>query len=76
MAGYEADDLIGTLARLGEQAGFEVVMVTSDKDFVQLITEHVSIYDPMKDTMTDLASVRTKFGLEPTTNGGSDGSVG
>ena len=39
MEGYEADDLIGTLARQAQAAGFEVILVTGDKDFVQLLTE-------------------------------------
>ena len=65
MPGYEADDLIGTIARLAEQAGFDVVMVTSDKDFVQLVTEKTSIYDPMKDVITDIESVQAQYGIEP-----------
>ena len=65
MPGYEADDLIGTVARFAEAAGFDVVMITSDKDFVQLVTEKTSIYDPMKDAATDIESVRSQFGLEP-----------
>ena len=48
-AGYEADDLIGTLAHQAEQAGFDVVIVTGDKDMFQLLTPHVRIYDPVKD---------------------------
>jgi len=39
MSGYEADDLIGTLARKAEEAGFSVIMVTGDKDFMQLVTD-------------------------------------
>jgi DNA polymerase-1 len=65
MAGYEADDLIGTLARRLEQEGFAIVMVTGDKDFVQLITERTSIWDPMKETSTDLASVKKQMGVNP-----------
>jgi len=65
MSGFEADDLIGTLARQAERRGFGVVMVTGDKDFVQLVTEHAVIYDPMKDTTIDLKTVRGEFGLEP-----------
>jgi DNA polymerase-1 len=64
-AGYEADDLIGTLSREAEAAGFEVVMVTGDKDFVQLVSEHSVIWDPMKDETIDLPSVRAKYELEP-----------
>lgn len=41
VAGYEADDLIGTLAHKAEKHGFEVYMATPDKDYGQLVTEHV-----------------------------------
>jgi len=46
LAGYEADDLIGTLARRLEQEGFAVVMVTGDKDFVQLVTIPTGAFPP------------------------------
>ena len=65
MPGYEADDLIGTLARRLAEAGHPVVMVTGDKDFLQLVTERISIWDPMKETTTDLRSVRETMGVEP-----------
>jgi DNA polymerase I len=65
LPGYEADDVIGTLARKLAAEGFAVVMVTGDKDFVQLVEERASIWDPMKDATTDLASVRATLGLEP-----------
>ncbi|MEE8398228.1 MAG: DNA polymerase I [Desulfobacterales bacterium] len=65
MSGFEADDLIGTLARKGEQAGFFVVIVSGDKDFMQLVTEKTVIWDPMKDRTIDVAAIRDKFGLEP-----------
>jgi len=63
--GYEADDLIGTLAKKAEDAGFEVVMVTGDKDFIQLITDRVTLWDPMKDEVLDRAAVMAKFCIEP-----------
>jgi DNA polymerase I len=44
--GYEADDIIGTIAKSAEKEGFDVYMVTPDKDFAQLITEHIYIYKP------------------------------
>ena len=44
--GFEADDLIGTYARIAEEQGFTVVMVTGDKDFMQLITDNITIWDP------------------------------
>ncbi len=65
LPGYEADDIIGTLAVRAEQAGFSVVMVTGDKDFVQLVSDAVSIWDPMKDKATTLPDVHAVFGLEP-----------
>ena len=65
MQGYEADDLIGTLARMAEKKGFTVVMITGDKDFMQLVTEKSAIWDPMKESATDLQTIRDKFGIEP-----------
>jgi len=64
-AGYEADDLIGTLARQAEQAGYDVVIVTGDKDMLQLLTPHIRIYDPVKDKWSGDAECVAKFGVEP-----------
>jgi len=44
--GYEADDVIGALARQAEKAGYDVYMVTPDKDYGQLVSEHIKIYKP------------------------------
>jgi DNA polymerase-1 len=44
--GFEADDVIGTLAKQAEQVGYEVYMVTPDKDYGQLVSEHIKIYKP------------------------------
>jgi len=63
--GFEADDLIGTLAREAETKGFNAVIVSGDKDLVQLVSQKVSIFDPMKDKRIDLQTVRADFGLEP-----------
>ncbi|MFO7839989.1 MAG: DNA polymerase I [Desulfosalsimonadaceae bacterium] len=63
--GYEADDLIGTYARLGQEEGFFVIMVTGDKDFVQLVTDSAVIWDPMKDIYIDRKSVQKDYGIEP-----------
>jgi DNA polymerase-1 len=63
--GFEADDLIGTLAHMAEEKGFRVVMVTGDKDFMQLVTERCTIWDPMKDKVLDPAAIREAFELEP-----------
>ena len=48
-SGFEADDIIGTLARVGEAEGFNVVIISGDKDFRQLIGPRVSMWDTMKD---------------------------
>jgi len=64
--GYEADDVIGTLARRAAGAGFEVVIVSSDKDLLQLVTDRVSMLNPSKDdTWYDPARVREFMGVEP-----------
>lgn len=65
LQGYEADDLIGTFARHAEEVGFDVVMVTGDKDFMQLITDKAVIWDPMKDKLINRETVRDEFGIEP-----------
>ncbi|MCB0502772.1 MAG: DNA polymerase I, partial [Bacteroidetes bacterium] len=46
LAGYEADDLIGTIAKKAAKQGFDVYMVTPDKDFAQLVEEHIFIHKP------------------------------
>jgi DNA polymerase-1 len=63
--GVEADDVIGTLARRGVESGAAVVIVTGDKDMLQLVGEHVSLWDTMRDRRTTLEDVRDRFGLEP-----------
>jgi DNA polymerase-1 len=63
--GFEADDLVGTYSKLAQAAGFEVVMVTGDKDFIQLITEKCTLWDPMKDTIKDVNTIKTDMGITP-----------
>ena len=63
--GYEADDLIGTLACQAERAGYDVVIVTGDKDMLQLLTPHVRTYDPVKNKWFGEAECRERFGVEP-----------
>jgi len=65
MPGFEADDLIGTCAHIAEKAGFSVIMVTGDKDFMQLVTEKSTIWDPMKNKTIDEKSIRKVNGVEP-----------
>ncbi len=63
--GFEADDVIGTLARRGVAAGFDVVIVSGDKDFGQLVNQQISLYDTMKDVRLDAAAVLEKWGVDP-----------
>jgi DNA polymerase-1 len=63
--GYEADDIIGMFAKFGVEQGLQVVIVSGDKDFAQLINEHVHMYEPMKDTYYDPKEVKEKWGVEP-----------
>jgi len=65
LPGYEADDIIGTLARIAEDKGFRVIMVTGDKDFKQLVSGGTSIWDPMRDRTIDYESLKKDSGLEP-----------
>ena len=64
-AGAEADDIIGTLAARAEAEGYEVVLVTADKDFAQLVSENVRIWDPMKDEEMGPAEIEAKWGVPP-----------
>lgn len=68
--GYEADDVIGTIARKAEEQGFEVYMVTPDKDFGQLVTEHVKMLKPGRQGNSNevwgVAEIKEKFGVERT----------
>ena len=64
-SGYEADDIIGTLARASEAEGFKVVVVSGDKDFRQIISPHISMWDTMKDKVTDYGALKAAYGFEP-----------
>jgi len=65
--GFEADDVIGTISRRAEEAGFDVVIVSSDKDMLQLVNDHVSMLNPAKDdTWYDPAKVEEFMGVKPT----------
>ncbi len=68
LEGYEADDIIGTLAKMGEKEGFQTYMMTPDKDFAQLVSENIFIYkpgrgrDPAK--ILGIPEVQEKFEVE------------
>ncbi|HVV45721.1 MAG TPA: DNA polymerase I [Bryobacteraceae bacterium] len=64
--GFEADDVIGTLSRKAAAAGFDVVIVSSDKDLLQLVTDRVHMMNPAKDdTWYDPAKVEEFMGVPP-----------
>ena len=63
--GVEADDIIGTLAKQGEKEGLEVVIVSGDKDMMQLIGPHVHMLDTMKAKRFQKKDVVEKFGVGP-----------
>jgi DNA polymerase-1 len=63
---YEADDVIGTLAVKAAAAGFEVAIVTGDKDFFQLVHDGIRVFNPKEEgTWYDAAGVKEKFGVTP-----------
>ena len=64
--GYEADDLLGTLAVAGEQAGLDVVVVTGDKDLMQLVSPSICLLDPGKDQWIHAPEVEARWGVPPT----------
>ncbi len=65
LAGYEADDLIGTLADRGQRAGFQVVIVATDKDLLQLVRDGILVYNPVRDEFLDGDGVERVFGVRP-----------
>ena len=65
IGGIEADDVIGTLARRFEGEGVNVVIVSGDKDLMQLVSDGVVMIDTMKDKTYDAAGVEERFGVGP-----------
>lgn len=63
--GYEADDIIGTLTKKAEEEGWQVVLVTGDKDFRQLLSPSTYMWDTMRDKVTRYQDLKKDFGLEP-----------
>ena len=68
LAGYEADDLIGTIAKKAAKEGFEVYMVTPDKDFAQLVDDNIYIHKPPArgngHEILDVAKIKEKWEVE------------
>jgi DNA polymerase-1 len=65
MPGHEADDLIATMARRLTENKIDAMIVSNDKDLRQLVNEHVKMYDPYQDIVTDAALIQSKHGYTP-----------
>jgi DNA polymerase-1 len=65
MEGYEADDILATLATRGKEKGFQVTLVTGDKDVLQLVGPSVRVYDSMREVVVGEEEVRRRFGVDP-----------
>jgi DNA polymerase I len=63
--GVEADDVLGTLARMGAEEGMEVIISSGDKDLSQLVNQHITIIDTMNGKRRDVAGVAAEFGVTP-----------
>ena len=63
--GFEADDIIATIAKKSAKEGFEVLIVSSDKDLMQLIDDNISMYDAMKNKIITAKEVEEKFFVAP-----------
>ncbi|MFA5795484.1 MAG: DNA polymerase I [Candidatus Brocadiia bacterium] len=63
--GYEADDVIGTLVKFANEHKLETIIVTGDKDLMQLVSDKVMLWDTMKDKKTGVAEVKERFGVGP-----------
>ncbi|WP_455480747.1 DNA polymerase I [Bartonella sp. B12(2025)] len=63
--GFEADDLIATYAQLATKVGAKTTIISSDKDLMQLVNAHVSLYDGMKDKHIGVSEVVEKWGVRP-----------
>jgi len=64
-SGVEADDVIGTYAKLASAAGHSVLIASSDKDLAQVVSDQVHMVDTMKKTVLDVTGVTEKFGVRP-----------
>ena len=65
LAGFEADDIIATLAREGRLINLEVLIVSGDKDILQIVTEHVKVLNDLKQILFDPAKVAERWGVKP-----------
>lgn len=65
VSGVEADDVLGSYAKDAEKKGIDTVICTGDKDLAQLVNEHITLLDTMKNVHYDVDTVKEKFGVPP-----------
>jgi DNA polymerase I len=65
MAGYEADDIICSLAKKAAAEGVSVYILTGDKDMTQIVGKNIRIYDPMKESVIEEKDVLERYGVPP-----------
>ncbi|MDZ5761747.1 DNA polymerase I [Candidatus Cyrtobacter comes] len=63
--GFEADDIIATLAKRAEKKGYRTEIITADKDIAQLVNENISVFDPIKESIMSREVIFEKFGVWP-----------
>ncbi len=63
--GHEADDILGTLAHKASKEDIQTVIVTTDKDLLQMVDQNTSVYNPTKDLTLDEKGVKEHFGVSP-----------
>ena len=67
--GYEADDIVGTFAKMGQEAGYEVVIITGDRDYLQLVDDNITVYLTKKGISCmveyNVSTIKEEFGLSP-----------
>ncbi|RUM46984.1 MAG: 5'-3' exonuclease [Hydrogenothermus sp.] len=63
--GYEADDIIATLAKKAKEKGYQVYIITPDKDMMQLVNQNVFVFNPVSEKLFDKEAVKEKYGVYP-----------
>jgi len=65
MPGYEADDILAHIAKDAEKEGLDTFIATGDKDFSQVVSQKIKLYDTMKDKITEVKDVVERYGIQP-----------
>ena len=63
--GFEADDIIATLAKKAKEKGYTVYVITPDKDMMQLVSENIFVFNPVSEKLFDKEAVKEKYGVYP-----------